>query len=49
MAARAIAMHVITATDHVLDFLFKGLFHDQPRRQLHQLTAIGFCRPTSIK
>jgi len=40
---------VITATDHVLDFLFESFFHDQLRRQLHQLAAIALCRPASLK
>jgi hypothetical protein len=49
MSVRAIAVRVIAATDHVLDFLLQRFFHNQPRRELHQLAAIAFCRPTSIE
>src|SRR5579862_8119042 len=49
LSARSVAVLVIAATDHVLDFLFEGLFHDQARRQLHQLAAITLGRPASVK
>lgn len=49
MTARPMAMRVITSAHHVLDFLFERLFHDQARRQLHQLAAITLGRPASVK
>ena len=49
MSARGVTVLVITATQHVLDFLFESFFHDQLRRQLHQLAAIALCRPASLK
>jgi hypothetical protein len=49
MTARTITVRVIAATDYVLDFLLERFFHNQPRRELHQLAAIAFCTPTSIE
>jgi len=51
MSARGVTVLVITATatQHVLDLLFESFFHDQLRRQLHQLAAIALCRPASLK
>src|SRR5438094_10267756 len=49
MATQRIAMLVIAATDHVLDFLLERFFYNQPRGELHELTAIAFCGSTSIE
>jgi hypothetical protein len=49
MSARAIAVRVIAAADHVLDFLLKRFFHNQPCRKLHQVTTISLRRPTPIE